>query len=133
MQSMRMLLAVLLAVSAVSIYGCASSEGTAKPEAAAAGTAKYSMGTLKSVEPATIDKVYDATLKALDELKLAVLQKNADSMSGKIVARDVADKKITISLTATTDGNTKLTIKVGLLGDEAKSRLIYELIKKKLQ
>jgi hypothetical protein len=69
----------------------------------------------------------------MDELKLAVLQKNSDSMSGQIVARDVADKKITISLTATTDGKTKLAIKVGFLGDEAKSRLIYELIKKKLQ
>jgi hypothetical protein len=124
---------VLLVVSAVVLNGCASSEEGAQPEGMAAGTAKYSMGSLKSVEPASIDKVYDGTLKAMDELKLAVLQKNADSMSGKIVVRDVADKKIAISLTATTDGKTNLSIKVGMLGDEAKSRLIYEQIKKKIQ
>lgn len=129
MRSMQVLLAALLVVSAVALPGCSSSE---KPDGAAAWGAKYSMGNLKSRESASIDKVYDATLKALDELKLAVLQKNADSMSGKIVARDVADKKITVSLTATTDGQTKLTIKVGMLGDEAKSRLIYEQIKKRL-
>jgi hypothetical protein len=130
---MRMLVAVLLVVSAVVIQGCASSEETAQPEKTTAGTAKYSLGTLKSVEPASIDKVYDATQKAMEELKLAVLQKNADSMSGEVVVRDVADKKIVISLAATTDGKTSLAIKVGMLGDESKSRLIYEQIKKKIQ
>ena len=127
MRSTRILLAVLLVSSALVLHGCASSE-----EAASAGMARYSMGTLRSVEPAGIDKVYGATVKAMEELKLPVLQKNADSMSGIIVARDVADKKITVLLTATTDGKTKLAVKVGLLGDEAKSRLIYEQIKKKL-
>jgi len=131
MRSTRMLLMVLLVVSAVVLNGCASSEESAQSEGIAAGTAQYKMGTLKSVEPTSIDKVYDATLKAMEELKLAVLQKNVDSMSGEIVARDVADKKITITLNATTDGMTKLSIKVGMLGDEAKSRLIYEQIKKK--
>ncbi len=130
MRSMRMLAAVLLVVSAVVLHGCASSEGTAPPEETTAGMAQYKMGSLKSVEPTGIDKVYDATLKAMEELKLAVLQKSVDSMSGEIVARDVADKKITISLSATTDGMTKLSIKVGMLGDEPKSRLIYEQIKK---
>jgi len=128
---MRMLLAALLVVSAVALHGCASSEGTAKPEGVAPGTAQYKMGTLKAVESTSIDKVYGATLKAMEELKLPVLQKSVDSMSGEIVARDVADKKITITLNATTDGMTKLSIKVGMLGDEAKSRLIYEQIKKK--
>ena len=129
---MRMLVAVLLVVSAVALQGCASSEGTAEPNAAAAGAAKFSMGSLKSVEPASIDKVYDGTLKAMEEMKLGVLQKNADSMSGKIVVRDVEDKKISISFTATTDGKTNMSIKVGMLGDEAKSRLIYDQIKKKI-
>jgi hypothetical protein len=126
-----MSLAVLLVCSAVALQGCASSEGGAKPEVLAAGTAQYSLGTLKSVEPMSIDKVYDAALKAMDELKLPVIQKSVDSMSGQVVGRDVADKKITITLNATTDGKTKLAISVGTLGDEAKSRLIYEQIKKK--
>jgi len=134
MRSMRMLLAVLLVVSAMVLNGCASSEEAAQPaKTTAAWASKYSLGTLKSVEPASIDKVYDATLRAMEDLKLAVLQKNADSMSGEVVVRDVADKKIVISLAATTDGKTSLAIKVGMLGDESKSRLIYEQIKKKIQ
>lgn len=131
MQNKRMLVAVLLVVSAVVFHGCASSKEGAKPKGVAPGTAQYKMGSLKSVESTSIDKVYGATLKAMEELKLPVLQKSVDSMSGEIVARDVADKKITITLNATTDGMTNLSIKVGMLGDEAKSRLIYEQIKKK--
>jgi uncharacterized protein YceK len=128
---MSMSLVVLLVCSAVVLQGCASTEKKAEPKAMAPA-AQYSWGALKSVEPVGIDKVYDATLKALDELKLPILQKRVDSMSGEIIVRDVSDTKIAIVLTATTDGKTKLAIKVGLLGDEAKSRLIYEQLKKKL-
>ncbi|MBN2019829.1 MAG: DUF3568 family protein [Sedimentisphaerales bacterium] len=132
MRSRQVLLAIFLICSTIVIAGCASSDGGAKPKGIAPGTAKYSMGTLESFEAKSIDKVYDAALKAMDELKLPVIQKGVDSMSGKIVGRDVADKKIVVTLSSTTDGMTKVSIKVGLLGDEAKSRLVYEQLKKKI-
>jgi hypothetical protein len=128
MRNGKMLLTILLICSAVVLQGCATSEEKAGP----AGAPKYKMGNFESVEQANIDKVYAAGLKAMEELKLPVIQKNVDSMSGEIVGRDVADKKIVITLSATPDKMTKLAIKVGMFGDEAKSRLIYEQIKKQL-
>ena len=132
MRKRQVLAAIFLICSMMFFTGCSSSEKETKPAGTAPGTSKYSMGQLDAMEAANINKVYDAALKAMIELKLPVIQKNVDSMSGKIVARDVADKKINVTLKATTDGMTKLTIKVGLLGDGPKSQLIYEEIKKKL-
>jgi hypothetical protein len=53
-------------------------------------------------------------------------------MSAEIIARDSQDKKIKISLSATAEGTTKLSIRIGMFGDETKSRLIYDEIKKNL-
>lgn len=119
----------LLVCAVVVLQGCSSE--SAGP-ADTAGKTLYSWGELNATESAGIEKVYGASLKAVEELKLPIIQKGVDAMSGKIVTRDVEDKKIIITLTAVTDGMTKLSIKVGTLGDEGKSKLIYEQIKKKM-
>ena len=124
MRTSQTCVVLLLACAAMAFQGCSSDAETPKPA--------YSWGSFDAVESAGINKVYDASLKAAEELKLLVIQKDVDSMSGKITARDVADKKIIITLTATTDKMTKLSIRVGTLGDEGKSKLIYEQIKKKM-
>ncbi|MHC4150263.1 MAG: DUF3568 family protein, partial [Planctomycetota bacterium] len=59
-------------------------------------------------------------------------RKTKDAMSATIVARDSADKKITIKLSATPEKTTGISIRVGTFGDETKSRLIYDQIKKNL-
>jgi len=99
---------------------------------AAAGTVAYVKGDLEAVETANIDKVYNATLKAMDQLKLPVIQKGKDALSATVVARDAQDKKITVKSTSTADGATKISIRVGVFGDKTKSLLIYEQIKKNL-
>jgi hypothetical protein len=125
----RELCLVSLLVCAVTVLPGCSSESK---ETGASGKVEYSWGELNATESAGIEKVYDASLKAVEELKLPIIQKGVDSMSGKIIARDVEDKKIIITLTAATGGMTKMSIKVGTLGDEGKSKLIYEQIKKKM-
>jgi hypothetical protein len=128
MRKTQVLVGILLICAGAVLQGCS----TNKVGAEAAGTASYAWVSLESIEPVSIEKVYVATLKAVDELKLPVIQKGVDSMSGKIIARDVEDKKIVVTLNATTDGMTKLSIRVGTIGDEAKSKLLYEQIKKNL-
>jgi len=129
MKTRQMCLVSLLVCAAVILQGCSSE--SAEP-GGTAGKTQYSWGVLNVTESAGIEKVYDASLKAVEELKLPIIQKGVDSMSGKIVTRDVEDKKIIITLTAVTDGMTQLSIRVGTLGDEGKSKLIYEQIKKKM-
>jgi len=96
------------------------------------GTVAYVKGDLEAVEAANLEKVYKATEKALDELELAVTKKSKDAMSAVIIARDAADKKITIKLSAAQEDTTKISIRAGTFGNETKSRMIYEQIKKYL-
>ena len=126
MQKKQVYLMLLVAGGAGMIQGCM----VAVVGAGAAGTVAYVTGELQAVSAEEIDVVYKAAVKAMEELELAVTQKSKDAMSAKIVARDAQDKKITVKLAATEEGTTKISVRVGLFGNETKSRLIYEQIKK---
>jgi hypothetical protein len=128
MRTKGLCLVSLLVCAVTVLLGCSPES----KKTGASGKAEYSWGALNATEAADIDKVYGASLKAVEELELPIIQKGVDAMSGKIVARDVADKKIIITLTAAAGGTTNISIKVGTLGDEEKSKLIYEHIKKKM-
>ena len=77
-------------------------------------------------------QVYKAAVKAVEKLELNVVKKSKDALSATIVTRDAQDKKITIKLKATAEGTTKISIRIGLFGDESKSRIIYEKIREYL-
>jgi len=128
MRGANILLGILLVAATAAAQGCV----LVAVGAGAAGTVAYIKGDLESVESAKIDKVYDAVLKATGELQLAVIQKGKDAMTAKVIARDAEDKKIIISLAATAEGATKMTIRVGWFGSENKSRRIYDQAKKHL-
>jgi hypothetical protein len=99
----------------------------------AAGTVAYARGDLQAVESAGIDDVYQATLKALDQLELHPTTKSKDALSAVIVARDAEDKKVTIKLKAEAEDSTNLSIRIGVFGSETKSRMIYQKIQENLQ
>jgi len=127
MQKQQALLMVLLLSCLVAVQGC-----LAVAVGAGAGTAAYIMGKLQTVEAKDLNTVYKAAEKAIGDLELTVSKKTKDAMSAEITARDSEDKKIKIKLDATAEGATKLSIRVGIFGNETKSRLIYEQIKKYL-
>jgi hypothetical protein len=99
----------------------------------AAGTVAYARGDLQAVESVGIDDLYKATLKSLDELELHPTTKSKDALSAVIIARDAEDKKVTIKLKAETEDSTSLSIRIGVFGNETKSRLIYEKIRENLK
>jgi len=125
----QILLVVLLVGSAVSVTGCIA----VVAGAGAAGTVAYLKGDLESVESRKLDEVHAATLKAVEQLGLKVTKIRKDALSAEVVARDAQDKKVTITLSAATEQTTKLSIRVGVFGSEAKSRLIYQKIYDNLQ
>ncbi|MHC4459790.1 MAG: DUF3568 family protein [Planctomycetota bacterium] len=100
---------------------------------AGAGTIAYLRGDLEAVEPNNIDTVFEATEKAIEELELKVSKKTKDKMSALIIARDAQDKKVTIKLSAAVEGSTRLSIRIGMFGNETKSRIIYQKIREKLE
>jgi len=96
--------------------------------AGAAGTIAYVKGDLEAVESEDLDTVYQAAVKAVDELELNVISKSKDALSATIYARDAQDKKVNIILKSTAEQTTKISIRIGTFGDETKSRLIYKKI-----
>jgi len=128
MQKEKLFLPLLLVGMTVLAQGCAVAW-----VGAGAGTVIYAMGDLEAVVAKDINAVYQATLKALEQLEFRVSSKVKDALAAKIIARDAQDKKITIKLASTAEDATKLNIRIGLFGNETKSRLIYEQIQKSLQ
>lgn len=129
MRKKRVFVIVLLVGTVGLVGGCM----VVAVGAGAAGTVAYVRGDLEAVESKKLDAVYEATLKAVDELELNVTKETKDALSAVIVTRDAQDKKIRIKLSATTDDTTKLSIRVGLFGSETKSRLIYQKIHENLR
>ncbi|MHC4705317.1 MAG: DUF3568 family protein, partial [Planctomycetota bacterium] len=72
----------------------------------AAGTIAYVRGDLQTTESEPIDVVYDACLKALEQLELPVTSKSKDALVAQITSFDAQDKKIKIKLKAETDETT---------------------------
>jgi hypothetical protein len=128
MRTNGVLLAILLACMAVSTGGCL----LVAVGAGAAGTVAYMGGDLEAVESRSLAEVYAATLKAVEQLELSTTKESKDALSAVIVARDAQDKKTTIKLRAPAEGSTKISIRVGVFGDETKSRLIYQKIRDNL-
>lgn len=111
---------VAMVVCAVLLTGgCTSSEGT---------KFNYATGNLSATLNANVQKSYDASLKALEQLQITPAEKAQDSLGAKIVAKTAADKKITISLKRTNDVLTAIVIEVGFVGDNTISQTIYTKI-----
>ena len=98
-----------------------------------AGTAAYVMGDLKGTEAKDIDTVYKAAGKAVEQLNFNITEKNLDKLSGRIIARDSQDKKVTIKIRATSENTTEVSIRIGFFGDKTKAMLIYQKIQENLK
>jgi hypothetical protein len=129
MKKTHIALVVLLAGVAIGASGCL----LVAVGAGAAGTVAYVKGELEATLDAGMDKSYDATLKALDQLQIVPTQKLKDSLSAEIIARTSDDTKITIKLARVDEKITKMTIRVGVFGDQAQSTAIYERVKQNLK
>ena len=126
----KQVLLIFLLIGAVGLLqGCL----VAAVGAGAVGTMAYIQGDLEAVESEGLDVVYKATLMAVDELELNVTKKLKDALSAIVVARDAQDRKVTIKLNAAAEGTTKLSIRVGVFGNETRSRLIYQKIRDNIQ
>jgi hypothetical protein len=122
-------LSVLLTSLMVSSTGCL----VVAAGAGAAGAVAYMQGDLETSEPYDIATVYAAAQKAAADLKLYVLESGQDALSATVVARDAADKRITIKLKSVTEKTTKVSVRVGTFGDDAKSQMVYNRIRENLR
>lgn len=124
----RWLAAILLTGAVVTSSGCIA---VAAAGAAGAGVAWYS-GKLESNLTDDLDAVFRASQEALADLEFAKISDQKTAIDAQLVSRTALDKKVEITLQKLSDDSTKVSIRVGLLGDESLSMAILDKIKANL-
>lgn len=99
---------------------------------AAEATAVFVKGDLKTMVYAPLDETWNATQKALDELKLPITNRQKDAFSGNITSVTANNETIVIILQKSLPDLTETTIRVGAFGDLPLSRIIFETLKQHL-
>ena len=120
-----LLLALMFCAVSLLLTGCAALLVGA---AAGAGGVAYVQGELKVTESVSLVVAQRAAEKALTDLKLGIQKRQADGLSGVLEARTAGDQKVTVKTKRIADKSTEIGIRVGVLGDEAKSRQILNRI-----
>lgn len=103
-----------------------------KPELVGADAAVYSGGKLYAVVSRNLDTVYAAATKAVRDLELEVKEEAKDVFSGKVLAVGADGKNVSVILKPRPDGSTDVSVKVGPLGNQQRSVVIFDQIKKNL-
>jgi len=98
--------------------------------AAGAGTVAYVGGELKTVEEVSLNRAWNATQKAMNNLEFTTTSKEKDAFNSQLIAKGATNKTIKIKLNKQSDTLTEIKIRVGTFGDESLSLQILESIKK---
>ncbi len=129
MKPRQLALMLILTLAAPLISGCALfliGAGVA----IGAGTVAYVSGELRAADDIQLDRAWNATLAAMNDLDFKVTRKEKDAVGAEVIARRADDTKIIIRLKKQSDQVTEFRIRVGAFGDETLSRTIYDAIKK---
>ena len=100
--------------------------------AAGAGGIVYVKGALVHNIDESVEDIHKASLAALKDLNLFVTSDELNRHSAEIKAEYEDGKKINIKVDAITEYVSKVTVRVGMVGDQEDSRLILNAIEKKL-
>ncbi len=122
-------LAVLSAFGAMG-SGCALFVVAGAGATAAVGTAEYMGGELKQAYAAPLEKTWNASLAAVEELRLVSQQKYYDNedKSRVIKGKTREGKDFQISLASMAKDVTMVKVRIGVFGDEDVSGKIQDAI-----
>ncbi|TAL07312.1 MAG: DUF3568 family protein [Verrucomicrobia bacterium] len=125
----RLLVGLMLGIALLAQSGCALFVVGGAVAVGAGGYAYYS-GELKGVESAPLDKVFDASVAAMGDLKFPITSQQKDAINGQLTARTATDLKVSIRFKAVSENTTEVRIRVGSFGDRALSYTVLENIRK---
>ncbi len=96
------------------------------------GAAVYVKGQMDETFNKPVHKVHNATLAALRELNMPLFEDTHDNTSAKIKSKVVSGEDVWIEISALSNTDSKVTVRVGIMGDEGKSSAILNTIQKHL-
>ena len=125
---------VLLCCLFLGLNACATRAVVAGAAAAGAGVGSYFYvkGELERDYEAPVEKVWQATLQAVEELNLATDSKQHDAFGGEIKGRMSDGTGFKIELERKGEKLTNVGVRIGAFGDRTKSEAIHEKIHSKL-
>lgn len=94
--------------------------------------AVYVMGKLKDELNHDVPVVHKATVAALGELELKILEDKVDKLSAHVESEFADGEHVWIDLTSLPESRTSLTIRVSVTGNELRARTIHDAIKRHL-
>jgi hypothetical protein len=124
---------IIILSAAATSAGCALFAAGAGV-AAGVGAAEYVRGELKQAYAAPMEKAWNASLAAADEMKMKTTEKSIDNLDQNRVIKGKTEdgKDFQISLEALSKDVTTVKVRIGVFGDEAYSKKIQEAIAKNL-
>jgi hypothetical protein len=128
MRNLAMMLATVLA-GAWLCPGC--SMPVRGPDGNVEATIKE--GTLTATMDRGIDRVFRAVQDTVRELGLTTITSQQDGVAAEVLARDAQGQNVTIRLEAISASQTSLMMRVGILGDKNKSRVIFREIQENMR
>jgi len=126
---------ILMMITALAGTGCALFVVAGAGAAAGVGTAQYIGGELKQAYAAPLDKTWNASLAAVEELKMSPTEKYFDNLDQNRVIKGKTEEKkdFQIALEAMAKDVTMVKVRIGVFGDEDYSKKIQEAIAKNLK
>ena len=100
--------------------------------AAAVGGIAYVRGELNAPIQVPIDRVWEGTVAAIEQLGFPISEQRKDGVSAVLEASTATERAISIRLERVDDYLTAVRIRVGVFGDESLSRYILEQIESQI-
>ena len=119
---------LLLCYLLMGLSGCAVLIATAVGVGVGYGTYKYVDGNLQRDYIGPPDTLWEATLTAMDDLKVAAEVQERDYFGGLIKGIMHDGTKITIKMKRLTDNSTEVGVRVGVFGNRKRSEVIHNKI-----
>jgi RNase adaptor protein for sRNA GlmZ degradation len=122
---------VMTACAMVSLT-CSGCFALAVGAAGGAAGAVYVLGKLTDELNHEVPVVHAAATQAMNDLELKLSEDRSDKLTAHMKSEFADGTNVWIDMQSIAEGRTKLTIRVGVTGDEMRARKIHEAIKRHL-
>jgi hypothetical protein len=118
-----LLLALLVAIS-----GCAEAVLVGVGAAGGAGAVLYVKGKMVEEVDIPFSKAHTAAVAALKDLELPIKKDTKKGLKGKVESQYPDGKFVWVNIRGVTESSSKISVRVGVFGDKAKSKKIFDAI-----
>jgi RNase adaptor protein for sRNA GlmZ degradation len=112
---------------------CSGCLALAVGAAGGAAGAVYVMGKLTDEFNRPLPVVHEAAVAAMKDLELKLSEDKFDKISAHMESAFSDGARVWIDMESVSESRCRITIRVGLTGDEVRSRKIYDTIRQHLQ